>query len=394
MTWTTPALPSTAVILLAGGNGERAALGMPKQAALLLGKPVLAWSFAAFANDQSIDTIVLVGDDATQSLIADHPKLRRAVPGSSRRLSVAAGLGLLDAFPSDNIILVHDSARPGVTSAVTTRLTAAILSGAVAAMPVLPLADTLVATDGDRSGDPVDRSALVRVQTPQAFRLDVLRDAHTSWTGPEPTDDAQMVRARGYDVILVSGEALLHKLTWAEDVAIIAALMQRKEALLTDWRIATGQGYDVHRLVAGKPLWLCGIEIVHSHGLSGHSDADVALHALTDAILGALAVGDIGQHFPPSDAAWRGAASHRFVRFAAERVAVRGGEIEHVDITIIAEAPKVGPHRDAMRAAISEMLGLDMMQVSVKATTTEGLGFAGRREGIAAMASATLRLPR
>lgn len=389
-----PSRPIIAVILLAGGSGERAALGVPKQATLLMGKPVLAWSLEAFVQIDAVGVIVVVGDDATQQLVADHPKLHRTSPGPTRRASVAAGLDRLAALSDDSWVLVHDSARPGVTPVVVGRLVDSLNSGAIAAIPVLPVADTLVRIDGARSGDAIGRSLLARVQTPQAFRLGALRAAHAAWAGAEPTDDAQMVRAAGHDVALVVGDAALHKLTWAEDKAVIAALMNAGNEQMGDRRTATGQGYDVHRLVAGKPLWLGGVEIAHSHGLSGHSDADVALHALTDAILGALADGDIGEHFPPSDAAWRGAASHRFVRFAAERVAARRGQIEHVDVTIIAEAPKVGPHRDAMRAAIAEMLGVELVQVSVKATTTEGLGFVGRREGIAAMASATLSLPR
>ncbi|NJS13682.1 MAG: bifunctional 2-C-methyl-D-erythritol 4-phosphate cytidylyltransferase/2-C-methyl-D-erythritol 2,4-cyclodiphosphate synthase [Sphingopyxis sp.] len=390
----TPSLPQIAVILLAGGSGERAALGLPKQQALLGGKPVLAWSFDRFAARDDVTAVVLVGDPVTQALIADHPKLRRTGAGATRRLSVSRGLVVLADLPGDAIVLVHDSARPGVTDAVIDRLLAALTDDAAGALPVLPVADTLVTTDSSTAGDVTDRSRLARVQTPQAFPLDRLRTAHADWTGDEPTDDAQMVRRQGGSITAVTGEAVLHKLTWAEDVAIIAALMGLKDRDMDDRRIAVGNGYDVHRLVADKPLWLCGIEIAHSHGLSGHSDADVALHALTDAILGALADGDIGQHFPPSDAKWRGAASHRFVRFAAERVAMRGGVIEHVDLTIIAEAPRVGPHRDAMRAAVAEMLGIALDRVSVKATTTEGLGFTGRREGIAAQATATLSLPR
>lgn len=384
--------PSLAVILLAGGSGQRAALGQPKQMAMLNGKPVLRWSFDGFAARADVAAIALVGDADSQALVADRPGLRRTAGGASRRASVAAGLALLDDLSPDTIVLVHDSARPGITGAVVDRLVAALASGAEAAMPAIPVADTLVHAAAGVAGAVVDRSTLVRVQTPQAFRLGRLRAAHAGWTGDEPTDDAQMVRALGVEVALVEGAAALHKLTWAEDLAIIAALMGAPA--VTDRRIATGTGYDVHRLVAGKPLWLGGIEIAHSHGLSGHSDADVALHALTDAILGALAEGDIGAHFPPSDNQWRGAASDRFVRFAAERVAARGGRIEHVDVTIIAEAPKIGPHREAMRAAIAAMLDVTLDHVSVKATTTEGLGFTGRREGIAAMASATLSLPR
>lgn len=389
-----PARAVVAVILLAGGSGERAALGIPKQATMIGGKALLAWSFDTFVAARDIGLIALVGDANTQYLIADHSKLRRAAPGSTRRASVAQGLAALGDLPDEAVVLVHDSARPGVSEPIVARLVDAVVNGADGAMPVLPVADTLVATTGETSGDIVDRSALARVQTPQAFRIGHLRAAHAAWSGAEPTDDAQMVRAAGRRIALVEGAASLHKLTWAVDIAVLEALLNAKEDAVSEWRTAVGTGYDVHRLVADKPLWLCGIEVPHSHGLSGHSDADVALHALTDAILGALAEGDIGQHFPPSDAAWRGAESHRFVRFATGRVAARRGRIEHVDVTIIAEAPKVGPHRDAMRAAIAAMLGTGLEQVSVKATTTEGLGFTGRREGIAAMASATLSLPR
>jgi 2-C-methyl-D-erythritol 4-phosphate cytidylyltransferase/2-C-methyl-D-erythritol 2,4-cyclodiphosphate synthase len=385
--------PRIAVILLAGGSGERAALGQPKQQALLGGQPVLLWSADAFLSRDDIDRLVIVGDAATQALVADHSKIRRAPAGATRRQSVASGLSALSDLAADAVVMVHDSARPGICHAVIDRLLDATKAHG-AAIPVLPVADTLVGVDGACAGPVTDRSALARVQTPQAFSLALLSAAHAIQHEGEPTDDAQMVRALGHNVAVVEGAARLHKLTWQEDMAVIAALMGLETTMTLSRRTAIGSGYDVHRLVPDKPLWLCGIEVAHSHGLSGHSDADVALHALTDAILGALADGDIGQHFPPSNAEWRGAASHRFVRFARERVAARGGEIDHVDLTIICEAPKIGPHRDTMRAAIADMLGLALDQVSVKATTTEGLGFTGRREGIAAQAVATLSLPR
>lgn len=389
-----PSLPSIAVILLAGGSGERAALGQPKQRALLGGKPVLLWSFEAFAAHAGVGALVLVGDAQTQALVPDAPVLRRAEAGTTRRASVAAGMAALTDLADDAIVLVHDSARPGVDSEVVDRLLGALARGAVATTPALPVADTLMMVDAGAAGDIIDRSTMARVQTPQAFRLGALRRAHQQWNGPEPTDDAQMVRASGGKVAVVPGSARLHKLTWADDLAMLEALLTPKDGMMGDYRMAVGNGYDVHRLVADKPLWLGGVQIAHSHGLSGHSDADVALHALTDAILGALGDGDIGAHFPPSDPQWRGAESHRFVRFAAERVRMRGARIDHVDVTIIAEAPKVGPHREAMRTAIADMLGIPSDCVSVKATTTEGLGFAGRREGIAAQATATLRLPK
>jgi 2-C-methyl-D-erythritol 4-phosphate cytidylyltransferase / 2-C-methyl-D-erythritol 2,4-cyclodiphosphate synthase len=381
-----------AVILLAGGQGTRAGMGQPKQQVLLGGRPVLRWSYDRLAARADVTAIVLVGDDATQATVGDHPRLHRAAPGATRRASVANGLTALPILPDDHIVMVHDSARPGLSDAVIDRLIAALCDGNSAALPALPVADTLAHNNAGCAGKIVDRSAMVRVQTPQAFRIGALRAAHAAWTGSEPSDDAQMVRALGHDVAIVAGDAALHKLTWPEDLAIIAALTGAIP--MSDFRTAVGTGFDVHRLVADKPLWLCGVQIDYSHGLSGHSDADVALHALTDAILGALAEGDIGAHFPPSDPQWRGAESHRFVRFAADRVAARGGSIDHVDLTIIAEAPKVGPHRDAMRDAVAAMLGVGLDRVSIKATTTEGLGFTGRREGIAAQAAVTLSLPR
>ncbi|HJT38921.1 MAG TPA: 2-C-methyl-D-erythritol 2,4-cyclodiphosphate synthase, partial [Sphingobium sp.] len=234
----------------------------------------------------------------------------------------------------------------------------------------------------------VDRDGLLRVQTPQAFRFDAILSAHRNWdSNREATDDAQMAREAGHAVILVPGDERLDKLTYPQDFA-------RAEARLGVQRSTrVGMGYDVHRLAAGEELWLGGVQIAHDHGLAGHSDADVALHAIVDAILGALAEGDIGSHFPPSDPQWRGAASSRFLEYARDRVGARGGLVEHIDLTIICEAPKIGPHRDAIRACISEILGIALDRVSVKATTTERLGFAGRREGIAAQAVATLSLP-
>ncbi|MBK5264176.1 MAG: 2-C-methyl-D-erythritol 2,4-cyclodiphosphate synthase, partial [Alphaproteobacteria bacterium] len=255
------------------------------------------------------------------------------------------------------------------------------------AIPVLPVVDTLA--HGDTIlGDGVDRTGLVRVQTPQAFDFNTILAAHRVWNDAmDASDDAQIVRAAGHDVILVEGDSMLEKLTYPGDFALA------EQRLVGQCSTRTGMGYDVHRLVADVPLWLGGVHIPHDKGLSGHSDADVALHALTDAIFGALAEGDIGSHFPPSDPQWRGAASVIFLEHARERVAARGGQIAHVDLTIICEAPKIGPHRDAMRSRIAEILRITPDQVGVKATTTEGLGFAGRGEGIAAQAIATLTLP-
>lgn len=384
-----PPLPRVAVVLLAGGQGTRAGFDVPKQLAMLGGRPVLRWSLDAFAAHPGVAGGVLVAKDDVVTAIGGLPEpWISADPGAERQQSVGNALAALTDWDDEALVLVHDAARPGVTADVIDRLLAA-LGDAEAAIPTLPVPDTLVEQAAHLAGDVVDRSALARVQTPQAFRLGTLRHAHTEAVEAAATDDAQLVRRLGLPVIAVAGDARLHKLTYAEDMAILNGLLGIDRMM----RTAIGMGYDVHRLVADKPLWIGGIEIAHSHGLEGHSDADVGLHALTDAILGALADGDIGDHFPPSDPQWRGAASHRFLAFAADRVSARGGRIDHVDLTIVAEAPKIGPYRAAMRARIAEILAIPVERVSVKATTTERLGFTGRREGIAAQAAATLQLP-
>lgn len=390
MTESTPSpAPRVAVILLAGGRGTRAGFARPKQLEPLGGKPVLRWSLDVLAAHPRVSGGVLV---AGNDVMVAAPPLPEgwisASPGVERQQSVANGLAALADWEDKALVLVHDAARPGVTAEVIDRLLAA-LESAEAAIPTLPVPDTLVRQADDEAGDVVDRGALARVQTPQAFRLGTLRRAHAAAAGETATDDAQLVRRLGVPVAAVAGDARLHKLTYAEDRVILEGLLEAKAMR----RTAVGMGYDVHRLVAGKPLWIGGLEIEHSHGLEGHSDADVALHALTDAILGALGDGDIGTHFPPSDPEWRGAASWRFLDFAARRVEEAGGRIDHVDLTIIAEAPKIGPHRDRVRARIAEILSVRLERVSVKATTTERLGFTGRREGIAAQAVATLSLP-
>ena len=357
---------------------------------MLAGKPVLRWSLDAFTAHDAITGGVLVATEDVAAAVGDLADgWTYAAAGAERQQSVANALARLTDWDDDAMVLVHDAARPGVTAAVIDRLLGALQGGAKAAIPTLPVPDTLVEQAGNEAGPVVDRATLARVQTPQAFHLGALRQAHAVADGAAATDDAQLVRQLGLPVTAVAGEAGLHKLTYVEDMDILSGLLGTK--VMT--RTAVGMGYDVHRLVADKPLWIGGIEIPHSHGLEGHSDADVALHALTDAILGALADGDIGDHFPPSDPQWRGAASHRFLAFAAERACLRRGRIEHVDLTIIAEAPKIGPHRPAIRARIAEILAIPVERVSVKATTTERLGFTGRREGIAAQAVATLQLP-
>lgn len=351
---------------------------LPKQYALLAGRPMLAWSYADLSAHPAIDEVIVVIGEGHQALLDSAlPGARFTIGGATRRQSVARGIHAIGAADR---ILIHDAARPFVSEQVVDRLLAG-LDSADGTVPVLPVADTLVAADGTN----VPRAGLSRVQTPQAFRFEILRRAHADWSGEEPTDDAQMVRALGGSVALVQGDPMLEKVTWAGDIAAAEARI--------GWETRTATGFDVHRLADGEELWLGGINIPHTQGLSGHSDADVALHALTDALLGTIAAGDIGLHFPPSDPQWRGAASDQFLQHAANLVAAEGGQITFVDLTIICEAPKIGPHREAIRTRVAELLGLSTDRVSVKATTTERLGFTGRGEGIATQAAATVRLP-
>ena len=381
----------TVALLVAAGQGSRAGGDIPKQFRLVGGKPVLIHAIDALAGHPAVDSIVLVvgagQEDDARAMLGSRTVAAIVQGADSRRGSVRAGLEHMASAGGAGRILVHDAARPFLPSAVIDRLLAA-LQDATGAIPALPVADTLVRSEQDNAGDVVDRNRLFRVQTPQAFRFDALLAAHRAWDSKrEATDDAQILRHSGHDVMLVAGDERLEKLTYAEDFV-------RAEARLGANRsIRTAMGYDVHRLAPREELWLCGIRVPHDRGLAGHSDADVGIHALVDALLGALAEGDIGSHFPPSDPQWRGVASSRFLEYAAERVAKRDGIIEHVDLTLICEAPKIGPHRDAMRARIAEILRISLDRVSVKATTTERLGFAGRREGIAAQAVATLSLP-
>jgi len=385
-----------AAIILAAGTGSRSGGDTPKQYRPLAGRPVLAHSIAAMrAHGRTGEILLVVAPTAmvlAREALGDLASEIHIVPGGeTRRHSVRAALEALAAQgDSPRHVLIHDSARPLLPASVLDRLIAALDAGAAGVIPVLPVADTLVRAsgDGDEAGDVLDRAPLRRVQTPQGFRFDAILAAHRAWAADaEPTDDAQMLRAHGGVVQLVAGDPALEKITYAGDHD------RMEPRLMRDMVSRTGLGFDVHRLVAGAPLWLCGVEIAHSHGLSGHSDADVALHALVDALLGALAEGDIGSHFPPSDPQWRGARSDRFLSFATGRVAARQGVIDHVDITIICEAPKIGPHREAMRARLAQIMHINLNRVSVKATTTERLGLTGRQEGIAAQVIATIRLP-
>ena len=312
------------------------------------------------------------------------------IGGETRQASVLLGLEAL-AGTAPDLVLIHDAARPFVSAAVIGRVVDALASrsGAIAALPVV---DSLKTSGGASTiRGSIDRAGLWRAQTPQGFAFGPILDAHRAAASAgrhDFTDDAAVAEWAGMEVALVLGEERNVKLTTREDMD----MAERMLAASAEPR--TGTGFDVHRLVAGDGVWLCGVRVPHDHALEGHSDADVGLHALTDALLGAIGDGDIGQHFPPSDPQWKGASSATFLADAARRVAAAGGRITNVDVTIMAEAPKVAPHRDAMRAAIADILGIDVARVSIKATTTEGLGFVGRREGIAASAVATLMIGR
>lgn len=379
----------TIALIVAAGQGNRVGGDVPKQYRVVAGKTVLAHAHEALASHDAIDGVVVVvaagQQDLAQALLGEDVQV--VVGADSRRGSVHAGLEAIAAAGGADIVLIHDAARPFLPPVVVDRLLDALMDKD-GAIPILPVADTLVRGAGGLMENTVDRAQLHRVQTPQAFRFPAILAAHRTWdTAHDATDDAQILRACGHDVILVQGDERLNKLTYEQDFSRVQALLA--PAFVT----RVGMGYDVHRLAAGEPLWLGGVLVPHDRGLAGHSDADVALHAIVDAVLGALADGDIGSHFPPSDPQWRGASSDRFLAHAGDRVKAHQGRIDHIDLTIICEAPKIGPHREAMRARIAEILEVSIGQVSVKATTTERLGFAGRREGIAAQAVATLSLP-
>ncbi len=334
-------------------------------------------SVEAFLRAEIAPIVVVVAPDQidhARALLDGIEDVRIVPGGEMRQESVRAGLEALADKPPGTV-LIHDAARPALAGEVVARLLAA-LETAPGAIPVLPVVDSLHREGAGR----VARENLHRVQTPQAFRYPDILAAHRSWSAaPEAGDDAEVARAAGLEVALVEGDEALRKITFAADFI----------APVTRWP-HSGTGFDVHRLAEGEELWLCGVKIEHSRGLVGHSDADVALHAVTDAVLGACAAGDIGEHFPPSDPRWRGAASHAFLEHAVALARERGYAIGNVDLTIVCEAPRIGPHRPAMRGALARMLGIGIDAVSVKATTTERLGFTGRGEGIAAQAIATL----
>jgi len=379
----TPA-PTAAALIVAGGRGLRAGGGIPKQYRDLAGKPVIARTIAAFDAHPAIAVLVVVrhGDDAdlfAQARPATRRTLIEAVGGTTRSASVRAGLAALP--DGIDTVLIHDAARPLVWGAVIDGVLAA-LAGHDGAAPALPVTDALW-----RGGDTVEgtqaRDGLWRAQTPQGFRLSAIRAAHAAHRG-EAADDVEVARAHGLRVAITQGDEANLKLTTAADFDRARRLME------TAMDIRTGHGFDVHRFGPGDHVMLCGIAVPHGRGLQGHSDADVALHTITDAIYGALAEGDIGTHFPPSDPQWKGAESHIFLTHAVDLAAARGFTLTHADLTLICERPKIGPHAEAMRARLAALLRIETGRVSVKATTSERLGFTGREEGIAAMATVTL----
>lgn len=390
--------PLIAALIVAAGRGVRAGGGVPKQYRPIGGLPILARTARLFLDHPEVDHVLVVvnPDDAAlyDAALGNEARLMAAVPGgSTRQASVLAGLEALAAVAPD-AVLIHDAVRPFASPQLIARVVAA-LADHDAVLAASPVTDTL--KRGDDSGfvgDTVARENLFAAETPQGFRFSAILDAHrrADAAGVAVTDDAALAEWAGIPVKLVTGARSNIKLTSPEDIEMADALLTA-EALALAGETRVGTGYDVHPFTEGDGVWLGGVRIAHDRKLAGHSDADVALHALTDALLGALADGDIGAHFPPSDAQWRGASSYRFLGFAVERVRARRGVVVHLDLAIIAEAPKIGPHRDAMRARIAAIAGISIDRVGVKATTNEKLGFVGRGEGIAAIATATIRLP-
>jgi 2-C-methyl-D-erythritol 4-phosphate cytidylyltransferase/2-C-methyl-D-erythritol 2,4-cyclodiphosphate synthase len=381
-----------AALIVAAGTGDRAkgaGDGPPKQFRLVGGKPVLRWSVESFARHPRIGRIQVVIRDADQPLynaaVSGLDLAEAALGGATRQQSVRNGLEAMT-YDAPARVLIHDAARPFVSMALIDRVLDA-LEEAEASAPLLPVVDTL-RRESANGYEAVSRTGLVRAQTPQGFDFAAILAAHRRFETLAVTDDMALAERAGLSFRPAAGEEANIKLTGAEDFALAERLAR---AMRGETRCGTG--FDVHRFVAGDHVWLCGIRVPHGRGLEGHSDADVGLHALTDALLGACGEGDIGQHFPPSDERWRGAPSDQFLSHAVSLVREKGGTVAHVDVTLICEAPKIAPYREAMRQRLAALLGIGMDRVSVKATTTEGLGFTGRGEGMAAQAIATIRLP-
>jgi 2-C-methyl-D-erythritol 4-phosphate cytidylyltransferase/2-C-methyl-D-erythritol 2,4-cyclodiphosphate synthase len=376
-------MPKTAILIVAAGKGERAGTSLPKQYETLAGQPMLRRTVEAFAG-WPVQVVIGPGQETlATAALAGLTLPPPVIGGKTRQESVRRGLEALAADAPD-FVLIHDAARPLVSRNVIAAVATALESGADGALPMVAAADTLRRKETDGRWSVVSRDGLYRAQTPQGFAYGKILKAHRDHAAQEVTDDVALAELAGLTVVMVEGEEKNLKVTRNEDFALVEAMLGND--------VRTASGYDVHKFTDGDHIWLCGLKIPHSHGLEGHSDADVGLHAITDALLGCIGEGDIGMHFPPTDERWKGAASWKFLDHAASLVRGKGGVIAHVDVTLICERPKVGPYRDAMKAKIAEILKLDPARVSVKATTTEGLGFTGRREGIAAQAIATVKL--
>jgi 2-C-methyl-D-erythritol 4-phosphate cytidylyltransferase/2-C-methyl-D-erythritol 2,4-cyclodiphosphate synthase len=377
----------TAVVIVAAGRGVRAGGPIPKQYATLMGEPVLRRAVRAFAGVGDIVVVINPDDrERCEAALTGIVGLRLVAGGANRQASVRAGLESLNGLGLQKV-LIHDAARP-LVSAETISAVQDSLEKAEGAIAAAAVTDTLKVGLEGFIGRTVPRDGLWRAQTPQGFHFDKILEAHRRFADEEITDDAALAERAGIKVAIVPSPATNLKLTTPEDFYMAEALLS---ARLGDTRV--GMGFDVHQFGPGDHVWLCGVKIPYKSGLIGHSDADAGLHALTDAILGAIGAGDIGVHFPPSDPRWKGAPSDQFLAHAAQLVRDRGGIIANADVTLICEAPKIGPHRAAMCARMAQILAIDTERVSVKATTTEKLGFTGRSEGLAAQAIATVRLP-
>ncbi len=394
--------PSTVMLIVAAGRGVRAGEGLPKQYRHLAGVPVLTHTLRACLASEAIDRVQIVihpddralHDDAVARLSEEQRLLIKpvAIGGATRAASVRQGLAALADLPDETLVLIHDAARPFLNASLVERARAAA-SRHGAAIPVLGVTDTV--KEVDAAGlviATLDRSALRTVQTPQAFRLGLIRGAHAAAEAQgrdDFTDDGAVIEWHGNTLATFPGDSGNLKLTHPEDFVRAESRLEPSPPMLT--RVATG--YDVHAFGPGDHVWLAGVRVPHDHGVIAHSDGDVALHALCDALFGVIGDGDIGVHFPPSDPQWRGASSDRFLAFACERVRQRGGIIDHLDLSIVCERPKIGPFRAAMQARVAAIAGIPADQVGLKATTSERLGFTGRSEGLAALATVTVRLP-
>ena len=373
---------TTAAIIVAAGRGLRAGGEVPKQWQMLAGRPVVAHSLAAFEGMKRV--LVIHPDDRVRAAALGVALVEG---GENRSQSVRNALEALDGADITRV-LIHDGARPLVAPTLIERVLAALEAHRGAA-PALTVTDALWTGRNGQVTGARDRAGLYRAQTPQGFHFDAILAAHRAFKG-EAADDVEVARAAGLDVAIVAGEEDNLKLTYPGDFARAEAIIRGRAMEVRPFDIRTGNGFDVHAFCAGDHVWLCGVKVPHSKGLLGHSDADVGMHALTDAIYGALAEGDIGQHFPPTDPQWKGAASQLFLTHAANLMASRGFRLANADVTLICERPKIGPHALAMRVALAQIMGVEAARISVKATTSERLGFTGREEGIAAMATAAL----